>query len=391
MRVLMLHNRYLNSGGEDVAFASESELLRRHGCEVDLYEESNERIEQLGVLRTGVRSIWSPETYRRVRRLLRVKPYDVVHVHNFFPLISPSAYYAARAEGVPVVQTLHNYRLMCLPATFLRDGRVCEDCLGKSVALPGVWHRCYRNSTVASGAVAAMGTAHRLLGTWQKMVDVYIALTEFGRGKFIEGGLPGERIMVKPNFVDRDPGPGSPGGYALFVGRLVVEKGINTLIDAWRKPGRRIGLKVVGDGPLRDAVETVASEIDGIECFGWQPHDRVMELIGGAKFVVVPSLLYEGQGLVAVESFARGTPVIASDIGSLAEVVRHGETGLLFRPGDPDDLADKVERMLDDDDARIRMRKGARAEFEARYTADRNYDRLMEIYAAATRRFRAVG
>lgn len=391
MRVLMLHNRYLNAGGEDVVFASETGMLREHGCTVDLFEENNEKIESLGALRTGARSIWSLDSYRRIRGMLRAERYDAVHVQNFFPLISPSAYYAARAEGVPVVQTLHNYRLMCPPGTFLRDGRVCEDCLGKTVALPGIRHRCYRDSTAATAAVAAMVSVNRMLGTWRRMVDVYIALTEFGRGKFVEGGLPADRIMVKPNFVLSDPGPGRPGGYALFVGRLSPEKGIATLIDAWRKLGPRIALKVVGDGPLRASVEAAAGEIEGIEYLGWQPGDGVMDLMGRAEFLVLPSLWYEGQSLVAIEALARGVPVIASDIGALAEVVRHEETGLRFRPGDADDLADKVESLLADDEARAGMRGRARAEFEARYTADRNYQMLMEIYAAAARRSRATG
>ena len=394
MRVAMLHNEYLQSGGEDVVFASETELLRRHGCTVDLYHEHNEKIARLGALRTGLRSIWSRDSYRRIRAMLRAERYDAMHVHNFFPLISPSAYFAARAEGVPVVQTLHNYRLMCPPGTLLRDGLVCEDCLGRKFALPGVLHRCYRGSAAASGAAAAMVTANRLLGTWRNMVDVYIALTEFGRRKFVEGGLPADRIMVKPNFVRSDPGPGPGGdggpGYALFVGRLSPEKGIDTLLSAWRLLGPRITLKVIGDGPMRAEVESAAAGIDGLEYLGWQERDRLMEYMGRAEFLVVPSIWYEPQSLAAVEALACGTPVIAADIGALSEVVAHGETGLLFRPGDAVDLAAKVERLLANDDERRAMRGPARASFEARYTADRNYRMLMEIYAAAAARSRAT-
>lgn len=386
MRILMLHNKYLSAGGEDVAFSSEADMLREHGCEVDLYEESNERIESLGALRTGMRAVWSPETYTKIRGLLRAKRYDVIHVHNFFPLVSPSAYYAAKAEGVPVVQSLHNYRLVCPVGTFLRDGRICEDCLGKLVAWPGIRHRCYRDSALATGSIAATVSINRLLGTWRRMVDVYIALTKFGRDKFVEGGLPPDRIMIKPNFVNPDPGAGTGGGFALFVGRLSAEKGVETLLAAWRRVGGRIKLQIVGDGPLRPTVEDAAREIDGVEYLGWQPRAGVTELMGQAGFLILPSECYEGQPRVAVEAFARGTPVIAADLGAMREVIRHKVTGLLFRRGDSDDLAERVEWLHAQDEARARMRERARAEFEVLYTADKNYEMLMQVYEAAGRR-----
>lgn len=386
MRILMLHNKYLLAGGEDVCFSSEADVLREHGCEVDLYEESNERIESLGALRTGMRTVWSPETYTKIRGLLRAKRYDVIHVQNFFPLISPSAYYAAKAEGVPVVQSLRNYRLVCPVGTFLRDGRICEDCLGKLVAWPGIRHRCYRDSVLATGSVAAMVSINRLLGTWWRMVDVYIALTKFGRDKFVEGGLPPDRIMIKPNFVHPDPGAGTGDGFALFVGRLSAEKGVETLLAAWRRVGGRIKLQIVGDGPLRPRVEDAAREIDGVEYLGWQPRAGVTELMGQAEFLILPSEWYEGQPRVAVEAFARGTPVIAADLGAMREVIRHKVTGLLFRRGDSNDLAERVEWLHAQDEARARMRERARTEFEVLYTADKNYEMLMQVYEAAGRR-----
>lgn len=386
MRILMLHNKYLLAGGEDVVFSSEADVLREHGCEVDLYEESNERIESLGALRTGMRTVWSPETYTKIRGLLRAKRYDVIHVHNFFPLISPSAYYAAKAEGVPVVQSLHNYRLLCPVGTFFRDGRICEDCLGKLVAWPGIRHRCYRDSVMATGSVAAMLSINRLLGTWRRMVDVYIALTRFGRDKFVEGGLPPDRIMIKPNFVHPDPGAGTGDGFALFVSRLSAEKGVETLLAAWRRVGGRIKLQIVGDGPLRPRVEDAAREIDGVEYLGWQPPAGVTELMGQAEFLILPSEWYEGQPRVAIEAFARGTPVIAADLGAMREVIRHKVTGLLFRRGDSNDLAERVEWLHAQNEARARMRERARAEFEVLYSADKNYEMLMQVYEAAGRR-----
>src|SRR5918992_159111 len=229
MRVLLVHCRYQIRGGEDECVEFERRLLTDAGVEVDLYEDDNRRVEEIGRLRAATDTVWSRRSRRAIRERLRAKSYDVVHVHNFFPLISPAVHHAAQAEGCAVVQTLHNYRLLCPNGIFFRDGHVCEDCLGRSVAWPAVAHACYRGSRPASAAIVAMLAGHRLLGTWRSKVDAFIALNEFGRRKFIEGGLPAERIVVKPNFVTPDPGVGDgKGGFALFVGRLTPEKGVAT-------------------------------------------------------------------------------------------------------------------------------------------------------------------
>jgi glycosyltransferase involved in cell wall biosynthesis len=286
-----------------------------------------------------------------------------------------------------VVQTLHNYRLLCPNALFFRDGGACEDCLGKPVPWPGVLHSCYRGDRAASGVVAGMLTAHRFLKTWKEKVDVYIALTEFARRKFVEGGIPAYKIAVKPNFVSPDPGPGEgKGGYALFVGRLSEEKGVETMIRAWELLGDRIPLKVVGDGSLAEKVSGAAERLSGIEWMGRTPGEQVSELMKDAAFLVFPSTWYEVFPLVIVEAFATGLPVIASDIGNMSSLIDHEHTGLHFRPGDGEDLAAQVERVLLHPEDLDRMRLEARAEFEARYTAERNYERLMEIYEMAAGR-----
>ena len=250
MRILSVHNRYQIRGGEDESRQSEENLLREMGHQVEVYEEHNDRISTMNPLRVASKTIWSQESHQITKRRLKEQHHDIIHVQNFFPLISPSVYYAAKEQGVPVVQTLRNYRLLCPNALFFRDGQVCEDCLGKFVPLPGVIHGCYRESRVASTAVASMITVHRTLRTWVDMVDIYIALTEFARQKFIEGGLPAEKIVVKPNFVNPDPGVGKgSGGYALFVGRLSVEKGLDTLLAAWEKLSQQMPLKIVGEEP----------------------------------------------------------------------------------------------------------------------------------------------
>lgn len=386
MRILSIHNKYQIRGGEEESRESEERLLREMGHEVEAYEENNERVASLGAVDMALRTVWSTEAYNIVKQKLMETAYDVVHVQNFFPLISPSVYYAAKAEGVPVVQTLRNYRLLCPNGLFFRDGQVCEDCMGKAIPYPGVLHSCYRDSLPASGVTATMLTVHRTIKTWKQMVDVYIALTEFARQKFIEGGLPAEKIVVKPNFVHPDPSPGEGrGGYALYVGRLSVEKGLDILLGAWKQLSNAIPLKIVGDGPLESQVVEVAKQFPHIEWLGRKPIAEVHALMGEAMVLIFPSKWYETFGRVAVEGFAKGTPTIAAQIGAIAELVDHGRTGLHFQPGNSTDLAAKVEWVLQHQTELAQMRQEARAEFEAKYTAQENYRRLMEIYSLVRR------
>jgi len=387
MNILMLHNRYLIRGGEDESTQAEARLLREHGLTVDLFELSNAQVEALGPLRTGLGAIWSQATYQQVRRRLREGRYDILHVQNFFPLFSPSAHHAGRAEGVGVVQTLRNYRLLCPNAYLFRDSAPCEDCLGKPFAWPGVRRGCYRGSRSATLAVAAMSAAHRLLQTWQTQVDVLVALTEFARQKYIAGGLPTERLVVKPNFVDPDPGPGSGGGnFFLFVGRLSPEKGLSTLLAAWKNLGDPIALKIVGDGPLAEWVRTSADQIPGVEYLGRRPLGETQELMGQARALIFPSEWYETFGRVAIEAFARGTPVIAPHLGTMASLVTHGRTGLHYPPGNAQALAERVEWVLDHPAEWEQMRKAARAEYLAHYTGAANFRALLEIYERALSR-----
>jgi glycosyltransferase involved in cell wall biosynthesis len=389
MKVLIAHNRYQQRGGEDESVGAEVALLKSRGHEVIEFVEDNERIARLSLPQVAFRTVWSQESYRQLRRRIRERRPDVVHVQNFFPLISPAAYYAARAEGVPVVQTLRNYRLLCSNGLFFRDGHVCEDCLGKTLPWPGVAHACYRESRMGTVPVTAMLTTHRAVRTWTKMVDVYISLTEFARQKFIEGGLPAKKIVIKPNFVHPDPGPGEGrGGFAMFVGRLSPEKGIGTLLAAWECLGSQMPLKVVGDGPLANRVAEAAASSPYIEWLGRRSLEEVYALMGRASVLIFPSEWYETFGRVAVEAFAKGTPVVAAKIGAIAELVNHGRTGLHFRPGDPEDLATWVEWASNHPVELARMRREVRAEFEARYAAEKNYQRLIDIYELAAERRR---
>lgn len=385
MRILLTHNHYQQPGGEDVVFAAESALLRRNGHEVITYSEDNSRIHRLNRLSLAATTLWSAKTRCRLLKLLRDARPDVAHFHNIFPLISPSAYSACRETGVPVVQTLHNYRLLCPAATFFRAGRVCEDCLNKTPPWPGALRGCYRKSRSQTALVGAMLTLHRWLKSWSDNVDVYVALTEFARRKFIQGGLPGAKIVVKPNFVSPDPGERNGGGeYALFVGRLSEEKGVRTLIRAWRSL-RDVPLRIAGDGPLRAEVRAFINceKLDRVELLGAQSYESVIGLIQGARFLIFPSEWYETFGRVAVEAFACGVPVLTTRLGAMAEIVEEGSTGMLFNPGDPVDLAAKVRWAVENPEAMAQIGKSARRTYEEKYTSECNYDLLLNIYRSA--------
>lgn len=384
MKILRVHNYYQQAGGEDAVVSSEIALLRARGHEIVEYFVHNDAIEQMGRVEVATRTIWNRQSRRTLGELIARERPDIAHFDNTFPLVSPSAYYAARDAGVPVVQTLHNYRLLCVNATLFREGRVCEQCIGRFIPWPGVTHACYRDDRKASAVVAAMLSVHRAMGTYDRAIDVYIALTDFARRKYIEGGLPQHKIVVKPNFLDADPGVGSgDGGFALFVGRMTEEKGVRVLVDAWRRVGRRLPLKVVGSGPLEEEIRSAAGGVEGIEMLGRRPLDEVMAMMGQATCLVFPSTWYEGLPRTIVESFAKGAPVIASDLGSMADLVDHGQTGLKFKPGDPEDLARQIEHLLADPAKLSAMRAAARAVYESKYTAEVAYEALMGIYQAA--------
>jgi glycosyltransferase involved in cell wall biosynthesis len=377
LSILSVHNHYQQPGGEDRVFASESALLERNGHTVLHHEDHNDRIRG-GMIGTARDAVWSRHTFQHLESLSRSIAIDVAHFHNTFPLISPAAYYAMHRTGIPVVQTLHNFRLICAGATLSRNGSICESCLERKSLLPGIAHACYRNSRPATVALTAMLAVHRAAGTYQRQVDAYIALSEFAQQKFIEGGLPRERIFVKPNFVSPDPGVGDgQGDHALFVGRLCEEKGVRTLTSAWNVLNC-IPLQVLGDGPLRDTTWPA-----GVTWLGSQPRERVMQLMRDARILVFPSAAHECAPMTIVEAFACGLPVIASNLGSIPEFVTHGRTGLLFKPGDPEDLARQVRWAFDHPEELRAMRANARREYEEKYTAERNYKMLMAIYEMA--------
>lgn len=389
MKILLCHNHYQQPGGEDQSFLNESRMLESRGHQVLRYTLHNDSINSMGRVRLSAKTIWHRHVYRELRDLMRTERPMVAHFTNTFPLISPAAYYAAHTAGVPVVQSLRNYRLLCPNGLFLRDGKPCEDCLSRRVALPAVKHKCYRDDRAASLVVTTMLSVHRAIGTWSREVDLYFTPSEFARRKYIQAGFPAEKIVVKPNFVDPDPGVGTgAGGYAVFVGRLSPEKGIATLLKAWVSHTPGLPLKIVGDGPMADDVRAAVAQCPRIQWLGRRSIAEVMALIGDAKMLVFPSLAYEVFGRSTMEAFATGTPVLASDSGAAAELVTPRVNGLHFESGNPAALALAVDQFAE---SAASMRSAARDEYLRYYTADRNHEKLMAIYRQAASIHAAAG
>ena len=388
MKIVLVHNFYRQPGGEDVVFQSEKQVLERAGHTVIPYVRSNTElkdatfVDRIGVL-AGM--IWSEESRRNFAAILDAERPDLVHVHNAFMVISPSIYSACSERGIPVVKTLHNFRLLCPRASFFRNGGVCEECLDHSL-FRSVLHGCYRDSRPATAAVASMLATHRALGTYQKSVTRFIVLTHYAREKFIRAGFPANKLVVKANFVDPDPGEKlAAGEYALFIGRLDQTKGTRVLLDAWKRLPAKYPLHVVGDGPDREWMEAQVREsrLSEVTFRGRLSHAEALEAVKGARFTVMPSTWYETFGLCIIESFACGTPVLCSRLGAMSEIVDDRVTGLHFRPGDPEDLAKKVEWAWSHPLALTSMGAVARRKYESAYNAAKNYSVLMEIYEQA--------
>jgi glycosyltransferase involved in cell wall biosynthesis len=388
MKILQVHNHYQYPGGEDVVFEQERRMLEQAGHEVVVYRRSNLEINRLSWFKRAIlpkQIIWSRDTEGEIARLLSKETPDLVHVHNTFLMISPSVYGACRDRGIPVVQTLHNYRLLCPAASFFREGNICEECVEHGLGR-GIWHGCYRESRPQTASVSLMLAVHRLSGTWNELVDCYIALTEFSRDKFIAGGLPANKIFVKPNFVNPDPGERQQAGnYALFVGRLSPEKGVSTLLKSWERLSGGPTLHIVGEGPEQERLAAQASKsgLSGVTFRGRLSREETIAAVRSSRFLVVPSEWYEGFPMCIAEAMACGTPVVCSRLGGMAEVVDELRTGLHFTPGDPADLAAKVDWAWSHPKEMEAMGRSGRAEYEAKYTAERNYPMLMDIYQHA--------
>jgi glycosyltransferase involved in cell wall biosynthesis len=388
MKILQLHNRYQIVGGEEGVVQAEQQLLRDHGHEVRLLEVSNDDL--VGVKAraiAAVSAIYSYPSRAKVAAAIASFQPDLVHVHNFFPLLSPSVYDACAKAGIPLVQTLHNYRLACPKAMFFRDNEICEACLDQKSLLPSIKYGCYRGSKPQTAVVAAMLTWHRQQNTWNSQVNAYIALTDFQKVKLVQAGIERDRIHVKSNFV-YPPARFSPmpdqTPYFLFVGRLAEEKGVATLIAAYRANGALWPLKIVGTGPLEGELRSQCADMgDRVQFLGRQEKPQVLQLMQNAKALVFPSIWYEGFPLTIAEAFACGLPVVVPSLGSMAEIVQDEVTGLQFRVRDGGHLAERLSWLMENEGARLAFADRAKQTFAARYTPQVNYGELMAIYDRA--------
>jgi glycosyltransferase involved in cell wall biosynthesis len=379
MRVLLAHNHYKHRGGEDAVFEDERTLLTDRGVHVASYECSNDEFEDVGPMTAAINTLWNSATAQQFEAMLLREQPDVIHVHNTFAWMSPAVYWVAARHRVPVVQTLHNFRLLCPQATFLRDGQVCEACITQIFPISGVRHGCYHNSRRQTLGVATMLFVHRSLRTWHNKVSRFIALNEFCRAKFVEGGLPEEAIRIKPNFVAAPQSSGlNARNGGLFVGRLSPEKGLEVLVAAIARLACNPML-IIGSGPL----ELLVKSTFGSSYLGPMPPSDVMAAMASANYLVVPSIWYENFPRTIVEAFASGLPVIASRLGALKEIVDDGRTGLLFEPGNPNDLAQKISWAEENPDQMRIMGRAARKDYETMYSPDINFEILMGIYTEA--------
>lgn len=384
MKILLVHNYYQQRGGEDVVVEDELDLLKARGHEARLHAVHSDSIQGWQAkAAAGALAVYNPGAKARLRAVLASFQPDVVHVHNFFPLLSPSIFDACIDAGIPNVMTLHNFRVLCPTSILFHDGKVEERSLEHS-ALWAVPRRAYKGSALATLPLAVMVDAHKWAGTWRRKVDVFVALTAFAKAKFVEGGLPAERIVVKPNTV-ADPGQPTGGAArqgALYVGRLSPEKGIEPLLDAWR--GLDVPLRIAGDGPLKNMCEKAQS--GSVTYLGRLDRAGVCEQMRRAAFLVLPSTCYEMFPMTLVEAYAHGLPVLASRLGGLQSLVDDGVTGLAFNPSDAADLRAKAQWAAAHPGVVARMGRHARTLYEKRYTAEHEYANLMEIFDRAIRR-----
>lgn len=389
--MLTVHNYYQQSGGEDAVFEAESRLLETRGHAIRREVFTNDDIpadpSMIENVSLALSTVWSRKARHRIEAAVEAFRPDIAHFHNTFPLVSPASYAVCKQAGVPVVQTLHNYRLMCANGLLLRDGTDCRKCLHSRVPWPSILHACYRGSRRASAAVAIMQSTHRFLGTWSRDITIYIAVSNSAREIYLQGGLSPESVVVKPHFIDPDPGPGGhDGGYVLYVGRLSPEKGIETLLRAWALVPDGLQLKIVGDGPMAHTVSDAAARNPAIEWLGRRSRADTLNLMGEAAMLVFPSEWRETFGLTIIEAYSRGTPVVASPVGAAADLIQHWHTGIHFETANPADLARQIASLWNQPRARLKMGNNARSSYESLYTADSNYSQLLHVYEQAIAR-----
>jgi len=383
MRCLTIHNYYQKRGGEDVVFEAETAMLKLAGHTVESFTLHNDDLAAKSALGTLPLTLWNGQAHRALHdQIARFRPH-VIHFHNTFPLMSPSVLFAARHARAAVVMTLHNFRLLCPSANLFRDGAICTDCLPRTIKWPAVLHKCYRNSRSASGAAAGLSAFQQLIGGLNA-VDRFITLSRSAQNQFLAGGFPADRLVVKPNSIPPPPEPlvrEPREKLALYVGRLVPEKGVRTLLEAWRRPeAPQVPLAIVGDGPLAPS----AGSSDGrIAWLGRRDPAEVHALMRRASLLIFPSEWYEPFGLTIIEAFANSLPVLAARIGAAGELIEAGVTGATFEPGSAAGLARAACKLFDAPDTLAAMGRHAQDTYRREFAPDRNLERLTAIYRDA--------
>ena len=391
MNILLVHNFYGSEApsGENRVFELEKELLIKHGNNIITYERYSDEIRQAGIkgkIKGGVVTPWNFTSFHDVKKIAKSNSLDIVHVHNTFPLISPSIIHALK-NSTPVVLTLHNYRLFCAAGIPMRAGEVCTKCIEDKSALPGLVHKCYRGQRLATLPLTINILMHRRLKTWTELVDGFIVFTEFQKSLVENAGVPGDKIYIKPNYY-----PGYPmvrswearENTIIYAGRLSEEKGAKDLISAWRIWGQSAPeLKIYGDGELIEELCGLVRELDlseKIKFYGKCSSEEVEAAIASSRMVIVPSICFEGFPMVVREAFAYGTPVAASNLGPLKSIVKDGVLGVNFMPGNAQSIFDRVSSVWNNSHKMEEYSVKCREEFELKYNENANYSNLMEIY-----------
>lgn len=380
-RILMVHNFYQIGGGEHTVYKNEVEMLRENGHEVIEYTRSNDELKNsiLKLLLLPFITIWSFKTYFEVKKIVKKYKIDIVHCHNTFPLISPSVYYAAMSENIPVVQTIHNFRFLCPCGVFYRNGKICEECVEKRSFIPSIKYRCYRNSKIQTLVVALMLSIHKKLGTYKKIN--YIFLTEFNKQKFKNLiDINGKNVFIKPNFVKSSlvlKKENLKEKIFVFASRLEENKGIKFLIEQWEKLPENYKLHIYGSGALEKFVQEKIFNKKNIKYYGFKSHTMVFEDLKNAMAMIFPSLWYEGYPMIIAESFSIGCPVISTNIGNEADIVLESKGGVIFDPKDKNGLIEAIEKIIK---SNLTYRENAKIYYEKFLSKEKNYNFQNEIY-----------
>ena len=380
MRILFIHNFYRKAGGEDQVVTKEMALLKSHGHFVHLLSFENEEFKKSI---KGIQQLfYNSESYQQVRETIQQFKPDVIHVHNFFYKASPAIFHAAQSMNIPIIVTLHNYRTICANALLMREAKPCELCIKDVFPIHGIRHKCFQESMVKTALLTATTAWHNYKNTWANYVDRFIVLTSFAQQKFGSSslGIPEDKFLIKANSVDdyQVVPMSNRLNYAVYVGRLSSEKGIDVLLEGAALS--EVTVKIVGDGPLRDMVLDYSNKYKNIEYLGAKDHSQVIEIIQQSRGLILPSVCYEGLPNTVLEGFSTGTPVIVSDNDNLSAIVSNQKNGYTFASGNSSDLAEKLNLLLNNRQQWEKLALHARDTYEQHYTHQQNYRQLITLY-----------